>query len=35
MSTFRQIVEGYAGNVEQQRRSMDYEGATNRAIELS
>ncbi|TXG82271.1 MAG: hypothetical protein E6R13_05220 [Spirochaetes bacterium] len=33
MSTFRQIVEGYAGNVEQQRRSMDYEGANDRAID--
>ena len=33
MSTFRQIVEGYAGEVEQQRRSMDYEGASNRAID--
>ena len=31
MSTFKQIVEGYAGNVEQQRRSMDYEGASDRA----
>ena len=33
MITFKQIVEGYAGNVEQQRRSMDYEGANDRAID--
>jgi hypothetical protein len=33
MSTFRQIVENYAGNIEQQRRSMDYEGANDRAID--
>jgi hypothetical protein len=36
-STFKQIVEqvveGYAGNVEQQRHSMDYEGANDRAID--
>ena len=32
MSTFRQIVENYAGNIEQ-RRSIDYEGASDRAID--
>lgn len=31
MSTFKQIVEGYAGNVSGQHSEIDYEGASNRA----
>lgn len=33
MSTFKQIVEGYAGNTSNQGASMDYKGASDRAVD--